>query len=128
MSLLTFGNFKIHFSPLSARLCYKIENAEEIEKALERALFYSDLIESNKKFYYLQLKAVYMYYTKRYDVAIELNDEAIKLIDSSNYRSKVMSIKSQLDQNKNVFLLRDIQHDIYSQIHTKDGLFNLPCM
>lgn len=109
-------------------LCYKIENAEEIEKALERALFYSDLIESNKKFYYLQLKAVYMYYTKRYDVAIELNDEAIKLIDSSNYRSKVMSIKSQLDQNKNVFLLRDIQHDIYSQIHTKDGLFNLPCM
>lgn len=45
-------------------LCYKNENAEAIEKSLERANFYSDLLTSNKRFYYLQLKSVYMYYLK----------------------------------------------------------------
>ena len=64
-------------------LCYKNENAEAIEKSLERANFYSDLLTSNKRFYYLQLKSVYMYYLKRYDNAIELNNEAIKLVESS---------------------------------------------
>lgn len=63
-------------------LCYKNENAEAIEKSLERANFYSDLLTSNKRFYYLQLKSVYMYYLKRYDNAIELNNEAIKLVES----------------------------------------------
>lgn len=69
-------------------LCYKNENAEAIEKSLERANFYSDLLTSNKRFYYLQLKSVYMYYLKRYDNAIELNNEAIKLVESSNYKLK----------------------------------------
>lgn len=75
-------------------LCYKNENAEAIEKSLERANFYSDLLTSNKRFYYLQLKSVYMYYLKRYDNAIELNNEAIKLVESSNYKLKKASIKN----------------------------------
>ena len=111
-------------------LCYKSENAEDIEKSLERACFYSDLLESNKKFYYLQLKAVYMYYLGRYDDAIELNSEAIRLIESSNYRLKIASIKKQLIENDAVFssILEEPQNTLYSQIHTTDGLFNLPCM
>lgn len=111
-------------------LCYKSENAEDIEKSLERACFYSDLLESNKKFYYLQLKAVYMYYLGRYDDAIELNSEAIRLIESSNYRLKIASIKKQLIENDAVFssILEEPQNNLYSQIHTTDGLFNLPCM
>lgn len=111
-------------------LCYKSENAEDIEKSLERAHFYSDLLASNKGFYYLQLKSVYMYYQKRYDDAIELNNEAIKLIESSNYKIKVASIKKQLSENEVVFnsIAIESQHNLYSQIHTIDGLFNLPCM
>lgn len=111
-------------------LCYKNENAEAIEKSLERANFYSDLLTSNKRFYYLQLKSVYMYYLKRYDNAIELNNEAIKLVESSNYKLKKASIKKQLSENEFILksILREPQHNLYSQIHTTDGLFNLPCM
>ncbi len=111
-------------------LCYKNENAEDIEKSLERAFFYSDLLASNKKFYYLQLKSVYMYYLKRYDDAIELNSEAIRLIESSNYKLKVASTKKQLNENEAVLksISRKPQRNLYSQIHTIDGLFNLPCM
>lgn len=111
-------------------LCYKNENAEAIEKSLERANFYSDLLASNKRFYYLQLKSVYMYYLKRYDNAIELNNEAIKLVESSNYKLKKASIKKQLSENEFILksILREPQHSLYSQIHTTDGLFNLPCM
>ena len=111
-------------------LCYKSENAETIEKSLERANFYSDLLASNKRFYYLQLKSVYMYYLKRYDNAIELNNEAIKLVESSNYKLKKASIKKQLSENEFILksILREPQHNLYSQIHTTDGLFNLPCM
>lgn len=87
-------------------LCYKNENAEAIEKSLERANFYSDLLTSNKRFYYLQLKSVYMYYLKRYDNAIELNNEAIKLVESSNYKLKKASIKKQLSENE--FILKSI--------------------
>lgn len=101
-----------------------------LKKSLERAHFYSDLLASNKGFYYLQLKSVYMYYQKRYDDAIELNNEAIKLIESSNYKIKVASIKKQLSENEVVFnsIAIESQHNLYSQIHTIDGLFNLPCM
>lgn len=111
-------------------LCYKDENSEDIEKSLERAHFYSDLLESNKKFYYLQLKAIYMYYLGRCDDAIELNSEAKRLVESSNYRLKIASIKKQLLENEAVFssALREHQNNLYSQIHTTDGLFNLPCM
>ena len=111
-------------------LCYKNENAEAIEKSLERANFYSDLLTSNKRFYYLQLKSVYMYYLKRYDNAIELNNETIKLVESSNYKLKKASIKKQLSENEFILksILREPQHNLYSQIHTTDGLFNLPCM
>jgi hypothetical protein len=111
-------------------LCYKSQDAEDIEKALERAHFYSDLLASDKRFYYLQLKSVYMYYLKRYDDAIELNSEAIRLIESSNYRKKMASIKKQLSENETVLnsILGKPQHNLYSQIHTTDGLFNLPCM
>lgn len=111
-------------------LRYKSENSQDIENSLERAHFYSDLLASNKRFYYLQLKSVYMYYLKRYDDAIELNNEAIKLIESSNYRIKIDSMKKQLSENEVVLnsKLREPQHTLYSQIHTTDGLFNLPCM
>lgn len=111
-------------------LCYKDENAEEIEKSLERAHFYSDLLESNKKFYYLQLKAVYMYYLGRCNDAVELNSEAKRLIESSNYKLKIPSMKKQLLENETVFssALSEHQNNLYSQIYTADGLFNLPCM
>lgn len=111
-------------------LCYESKNVEEIEKSLERAHFYSDLLVSNKKFYYLQLKSVYMYYLKRYNDAIELNKEAIRLIESSNYRIKIPSLKKQLHENEAVLnsISGKPQHNLYSQIHTTDRLFNLPCM
>ena len=111
-------------------LCYKSENVQEIEKSLERAHFYSDLLASNKRFYYLQLKSVFMYYLKRYDDAIELNNEAIKQIESSNYKTKIDSTKKQLNENKVVLnsILTEPRHNLYSQIHTIDRLFNLPCM
>lgn len=100
------------------------------KKLAQRANFYSDLLTSNKRFYYLQLKSVYMYYLKRYDNAIELNNEAIKLVESSNYKLKKASIKKQLSENEFILksILREPQHNLYSQIHTTDGLFNLPCM
>lgn len=71
-----------------------------------------------------------MYYLGRYDDAIELNSEAIRLIESSNYRLKIASIKKQLIENEAVFssILKEPQNNLYSQIHTTDGLFNLPCM
>jgi hypothetical protein len=71
-----------------------------------------------------------MYYLGRYDDAIELNSEAIRLIESSNYRLKIASIKKQLIENDAVFssILEEPQNNLYSQIHTTDGLFNLPCM
>lgn len=71
-----------------------------------------------------------MYYLGRYDDAIELNSEAIRLIESSNYRLKIASIKKQLIENEAVFssILEEPQNKLYSQIHTTDGLFNLPCM
>lgn len=71
-----------------------------------------------------------MYYLGRYDDAIELNSEAIRLIESSNYRLKIASIKKQLIENEAVFssILEEPQNNLYSQIHTTDGLFNLPCM
>ena len=111
-------------------LCYKNEFIDDIEKALERAHFYSDILMSNKKFYYLQLKAVYMYYLGRLDEALELNNEAKKLIDSSNYRLKAPSIKKQLMENENVFksTLKKSNTKLYSQIHTTDMQFNLPCI
>ena len=71
-----------------------------------------------------------MYYLGRYDDAIELNSEAIRLIESSNYRLKIASIKKQLIENDAVFssILEEPQNNLYSQIHTTDGLFNLPCL
>lgn len=119
-----------HASAEAYLLCYKNENAEIIEKSLERAHFYSDLLESNKKFYYLQLKSVYTYYLDRYDDAIELNNEAKQLVESSNYKLKIAAIKKQLLENEIVFcsLLKETPNKLYSQIHTTDGLFNLPCM
>ena len=61
---------------------------------------------------------------------MKLNNEAIKLIESSNYRIKMASIKKELSENEVVFssILREPQYNLYSQIHTTDGLFNLPCM
>lgn len=111
-------------------LCYKDKNAEIVEKSLERAHFYSDLLESNKKFYYLQLKSVYMYYQGSCVDAIELNNEAKELLEFSNYKIKTNSIKEQLLENEIVFksTMKESRRNLYSQIHTLDGLFNLPCM
>lgn len=111
-------------------LDYEVKNAEAIEKALEHANFYSELLDSNKKFYYLQLRAVYMYYLGKKEDAIALNSEAIELVESSNYNMKKNSLKCQLHKNETI--MRSIkpkpQDKLYSQIHTTDGLFNLPCM
>lgn len=111
-------------------LNYTDENAEDIEKSLERSYFYSELLASNKKFYYLQLKAIYMYYSGRSDYAIELNNEAKRLVELSNYKLKKDSIKEQLFENETVFNsgLKERRNALYSQIYTNDGLFNLPCI
>lgn len=111
-------------------LNYSTENAVNIEKALERAQFYSELLRSNKTFYYLQLKSVYMYYSGKTMVAVELNREAMQLVDVSNYRNKKNSLKHQLQENESVLLsiTPKSQKNLYSQIHTADELFNLPCI
>lgn len=111
-------------------LNYKTENATAIEKALERAHFYSELLESNKKFYYLQLSAINMYYTGKKDVAAAFNKEAIELVETSNYKMKKNSLRYQLLENEAT--LHSVnpkpKDNIYSQIHTIDHLFNLPCI
>lgn len=111
-------------------LSYTVENSDNIEKALERANFYSELLNSNKNFYYLQLKSVYLFYLGKKADAIIVNAEAIKLVESSNYKMKKNSLKRQLQENE-VTLLSNasaLQKNLYSQIHTTDLLFNLPCM
>lgn len=111
-------------------LTYKAKNTSAIEKALERAHFYSELLESNKKFYYLQLRSVYMYYLGKREMAIQLNNEALELVETSNYILKKKSIKCQLLENGE-FLCKNVlksQCELYSQIHTTDWLFNLPCI
>lgn len=111
-------------------LNYKAENATEIEKALKRAHFYSDLLESNKKFYYLHLSAVYMYYLGKKDEAAALNKEALELVDASNYKMKKNSLRCQLLENEVTLHSVDPKpkDNMYSQIHTTDRLFNLPCI
>ena len=71
-----------------------------------------------------------MYYLGHCDETLELNSEAKRLIDSSNYRLKATSIKKQLIENEAVFKtnFKEIHKKLYSQIHTTDGLFNLPCI
>lgn len=111
-------------------LSYTDENVAAIENALERAHFYSELLDSNKKFYYLQLRAVYMYYLGKKDAAKSLNKEAMQLVESSNYKMKKSSLRQQLLQNETNLLVDNTrpQTNLYSQIHTTDWLFNLPCM
>lgn len=111
-------------------LNYKTENATALEKALERAHFYSELLESNKKFYYLQLSAVYMYYSGKKNEAATLNKEAIELVEASNYKMKKNSLRCQLLENETTLHSIDPKpkDNVYSQIHTIDRLFNLPCM
>lgn len=111
-------------------LNYNVKNTAAIENALERAHFYSELLESNKKFYYLQLRSVYMYYLGKKERAIVLNKEAMELVETSNYIMKKNSVKSQLIENNESLCgnVSKTQHEVYSQIHTKDGLFNLPCI
>ena len=111
-------------------LNYKPENAAAIEKALERAHFYSELLESNKKFYYLQLSAINMYYSGKKDEATALNKEAIELVEVSNYKKKKKSLKCQLLENEATLSSSNPkpQNNMYSQIYTIDRLFNLPCI
>ena len=111
-------------------LNYKPENATAIEKALERAHFYSELLESNKKFYYLQLSAINMYYSGKKDEATALNKEAIELVEVSNYKKKKKSVKCQLLDNEATLSSANPkpQNNMYSQIYTIDRLFNLPCI
>nr|WP_296833684.1 hypothetical protein [uncultured Marvinbryantia sp.] len=109
---------------------YKYEYAFKIEHALERAQFYSQLLDSNKKFYYLQLRAVYMYYTGEREKAIAATNEALTLAQTSNYKMKKDSLIQQLKENLSVMHSDTPQakDTLYSQIYTADGLFNLPCM
>ena len=111
-------------------LDYKHENSNAIEKSLEHAHFYSELLDSNKKFYYLQLKAIYLFYLGKKETAFALNQEAINLVENSNYKMKRNSLKYQLLENKRILCSdkSEPQNNLYSQIHTSDNLFNLPCM
>ena len=109
---------------------YKHENSNAIEKALEHAHFYSELLNSNKKFYYLQLKAIYLFYQGKRETAFTLNQEAINLVENSNYKMKRNSLKYQLLENQRILCSDkpEPQNNLYSQIHTSDNFFNLPCM
>ncbi len=112
-------------------LSFDSENIDVIEQTLEQALFYAELLESNKKFYYLQLKSVFMYYIGQREMAIQLNQEAKDLLVNSTYRSKLSSIRQQLIENEGTFdsTSRNAgKKQLSSQIQTVDGLFNLPCM
>ena len=54
----------------------------------------------------------------------------MELVETSNYIMKKNSVKSQLIENNESLCgnVSKTQHEVYSQIHTKDGLFNLPCI
>lgn len=109
---------------------YNNINNDEIESALERAHFYSELLNSNKKFYYLQLKSIYMHYLGKTNIAIELNQEALDQVKHSNYKNKIDYLKAQLTQNQQTLSAEHTRTStqLYSQIYTRDKLFNLPCM
>ncbi|GAA6377418.1 hypothetical protein I230019B6_27790 [Firmicutes bacterium i23-0019-B6] len=111
-------------------LCYNPKIIAEIEKALERAHFYSELLKSNKKFYYLQLKSIYLYYIGQKQEAFTVNNEALILVEKGNYKNKKEALKKQLLQNRKIFssTCPKPHENIYSQIHTTDGLFNMPCI
>ena len=111
-------------------LCFKEDNISDLESALERAQFYSELIKSNKKFYYLELQAIFLYYKGRKEDAKLLNMEALDLVKNSNYENKKSSMTKQLLQNATIFCSMNSTSNVklYSQIQTNDGLFNLPCL
>lgn len=112
-------------------LSFDSENIDIIERTLEQALFYAEFLESNKKFYYLQLKSVFMYYVGQREIAIQLNQEAKDLLENSTYKSKLASVRQQLIENRDNFDFtagNAGKKRLSSQIQTVDGLFNLPCM
>ena len=87
-------------------------------------------MKSNKKFYYLQLESIYLYYIGQKQEAFTVNNEALILVEKGNYKNKKEALKKQLLQNRKIFSSKcpKPHENIYSQIHTTDGLFNMPCI
>ena len=71
-----------------------------------------------------------MYYSGKKEEATTLNREAIELVEASNYKMKKNSLRCQLLENEAILNSIDPKpkDNVYSQIHTTDGMFNLPCI
>lgn len=107
---------------------YSLEN---VNKCLNRAQEYADLLKTNKKSYILFLRAIYFYYKGSSEKSIEYFTSCYELLTHSNYISKMNILREQTETNKKIVLKQYItgsEKHLTSQIITKDGLFNLICL
>lgn len=104
-------------------------NLIEIKESLNKAQEFADLLDSDKNFYLLQLKAIYYYYKGDTDRAYLINKQSYELINASNYKSKKSNLLKQLEENElNMKNNSNERNILSSQIITTDHLFNLPCL
>lgn len=104
---------------------------EDVNKCLNKAQEYADLLKTNKKYYVLFLRAIYFYYKGSYEKSIEYFTNCYELLSHSNYISKMKILLGQIESNKKIVMqqfIADNKKHLVSQITTKDGLFNLICL
>lgn len=100
----------------------------EIELCLKKINQYELLLNSSKKFYILQLKAIYFYYKGETERASSTNRECMKVLRNSKYKCNMDYLPMQLEHNQCIIEGAEKSGEISSQVHTNDLLFNLPCL
>lgn len=106
-------------------------NLNEVNKCLNNAQEYADLLKTNKKYYVLFLRAIYFYYEGNTKKAVEYFTSCSNLLAKSSYISKTKILLEQTEYNLEMVLNQnnhDNEKQLISQITTKDGLFNLICL
>lgn len=100
----------------------------EIELCFEKISQYEVLLNSSKKFYILQLRAIYLFYRDQIELASATNKECIEQICHSKYKSKMDYLPMQLEHNQSIIEGNGNIGKVSSLVHTADLLFNLPCL
>ncbi|MBD5485291.1 MAG: hypothetical protein HDR18_07195 [Lachnospiraceae bacterium] len=106
-------------------------NLDDVNKCLNKAQEYADLLKTNKKYYVLFLRAIYFYYKGNNEKSIDYFTKCAHLLADSNYMSKMKILLGQTEANKKTVLnpyIADNKKALTSQIITQDGLFNLICL
>lgn len=112
--------------------CYLQKNPtryfNEIEHCIKRINQYELLLNSTKKFYILQLKAVFFYYKEEIELASATNKECMEVLHHSKYKCNMDYLPMQLEHNQYVIEGIEKSGEVSSLVHTNDQLFNLPCL